>query len=120
MTSETDTLEALAKNVDEERRRVEAAAQEIQHKLTPGQLIDEILQQGGEPARNALVGLGKTIAAHPVPTLLMGQPSSGSRSSVAPAVRVPPRSPPPTPDACRPPMKTLELLIQSRSGGRRA
>lgn len=72
MTSETDTLEALAKNVAEERRRVEAAAQEIQHKLTPGQLIDEILQQGGEPARNALVGLGKTIAAHPVPTLLMG------------------------------------------------
>ena len=72
MTSETENLEALAGNVTEERARLEEAVKEIQRKLTPGQLIDEIIRQGGEPTRNALVGLGKTVAAHPVPTLLMG------------------------------------------------
>ena len=72
MTTEAENIEALAGNVAEERARVDETVKEIQHKLTPGQLIDEVMREGGEPARNALVGLGRTIAAHPVPTLLMG------------------------------------------------
>lgn len=72
MTTEAESIEALASNVAEERARVDETVKEIQHKLTPGQLIDEVMRQGGEPARNALVGLGKTIVAHPVPTLLIG------------------------------------------------
>jgi hypothetical protein len=72
MTSEAERLEALAGSVARERARVDETVKEIQHKLTPGQLIDEVMRQGGEPARNALVGLGKTVAAHPLPMLLMG------------------------------------------------
>jgi hypothetical protein len=72
LTTEAEDIEALASNVAEERARLDETVKEIQHKLTPGQLIDELMRQGGEPARNALVGLGRTIAAHPVPTLLMG------------------------------------------------
>ena len=72
MTSEAESLEVLASSVTEDRARLEEAAKEIQRKLTPGQLIDEIIRQGGEPARGALAGLGKTVSAHPIPTLLMG------------------------------------------------
>lgn len=72
MTSEAEELEAFASSVAEERARVDETVKEIQHKLTPGQLIDEVLRHGGEPTRNALVGLGKTVAAHPVPALLIG------------------------------------------------
>jgi hypothetical protein len=72
MSSEAERLDALAGNVAGERARVDETVKEIQHKLTPGQLIDEVLRQGGEPAVNAIAGLGKTIAAHPVPALLIG------------------------------------------------
>lgn len=72
MTTEAEKLEALAGSVAEERARVDETVREIRHKLTPGQLIDEAMRQGGEPARNALAGLGKTVATHPIPTLLMG------------------------------------------------
>jgi hypothetical protein len=54
------------------RFRFDDTVEQIKRKLTPGQLIDEVLQQGGEPARNALLGLGKTIVAHPIPALLLG------------------------------------------------
>jgi hypothetical protein len=72
MSSKTDRLDALAGSVAGERARVDETVKEIQQKLTPGQLIDEVLRQGGEPAVNAIAGLGKTIAAHPIPALLIG------------------------------------------------
>ena len=72
MTSESDRLEALTDSVAEERARVDDTIKQIHDKLTPGQLIDEVLRHGGEPARKALGELGKTIAAHPIPALLMG------------------------------------------------
>lgn len=70
--SEDERLEALADTVAGGRARVDETVKEIQHKLTPGQLIDEVMRQGGDPARTAISGLGKTIAAHPVPVLLIG------------------------------------------------
>ena len=72
MMSDDEKLDALADSVAGERARVDEAVRGIQHKLTPGQLIDEVMRQGGDPARSAISGLGKTIAAHPVPVLLIG------------------------------------------------
>jgi hypothetical protein len=72
LSSEQDRLDALAENVAQERARIDDTVKQIQHKLTTGQLIDEILRQGGEPARNGLAAIGKTISAHPVPALLIG------------------------------------------------
>ena len=71
-TSKGDWLDSLAESVTEERARVDETVRQIQQKLTPGQLIDEVLRQGGEPTRNAIAGVGKTIAAHPIPALLIG------------------------------------------------
>ena len=72
MTSETERLDALADGVAEERARMGETVREIRDRLTPGQLIDEVLRQGGEPTRHAIAGVGKTIAAHPIPALLIG------------------------------------------------
>jgi hypothetical protein len=51
---------------------LDETARQIRDKLTPGQLFDEMLRQGGEPTRNAVVRLGETISKHPIPALLMG------------------------------------------------
>ncbi len=72
MTSGADEIEAMASGVAQERAQMDETLKEIRHKLTPGQLVDEVLRHGGEPARNALGNLGSTIAAHPIPALLVG------------------------------------------------
>lgn len=72
MTSEADKIEELADSVAQERAEVDETLKQIQHRLTPGQLIDEILRHGQEPARNALASLGSSVAAHPIPALLVG------------------------------------------------
>jgi hypothetical protein len=72
MTSDRERLDRLTETVVDDRERLDDTAQRIRDKLTPGQLFDEILQQGGEPARNAVARLGNTIVQHPVPALLIG------------------------------------------------
>jgi hypothetical protein len=72
MNAEAEKLDSLADSVAEERARVDETVRQIQQRLTPGQLIDEVLRQGGEPTRHAIAGVGKTIAAHPIPALLIG------------------------------------------------
>jgi len=72
MTSDRERLDKLTETVADDRERLDETAQRIRDKLTPGQLFDEILQQGGEPARNAMARLGNTIVQHPVPALLIG------------------------------------------------
>lgn len=72
MSKESDRVESLAESVAEERARIDETVKNVQRKLTPGQLIDEVLLQGSEPARNALAALGKTASAHPIPIILMG------------------------------------------------
>jgi hypothetical protein len=97
LTTEAEKLEALAGNVANERSHLDETLKEIQHKLTPGQLIDELMRQGGESGRNALAGLGKTIALHPLPTLLMGVAlvwlALESRSGDHPSPQSPPSAP---------------------------
>lgn len=72
MTSDRERLDRLTETVTDDRERLDETAQRIRDKLTPGQLFDEILRQGGEPARSAVARLGNTIVQHPVPALLIG------------------------------------------------
>jgi hypothetical protein len=71
MSDTNDKVEALAESVAEDRARLDDTVKQIQSRLTPGQLIDEVLRQGGEPTRNTIAAIGKSVSAHPIPTLLI-------------------------------------------------
>ncbi len=66
---ETDGLE---QEVKDERARVDATLDEIQRRMTPGQLIDEVLHHGRGAGTDFIANLGRTLAANPVPTALVG------------------------------------------------
>ena len=62
----------LQREIEGQRRRVESTIDEIQEKLSPGQLVDQLMSYskvgGGEIAAN----LGKQVAANPLPVALLG------------------------------------------------
>lgn len=62
----------LEREVEAQRNRVEQTIGEIQDRLSPGQLVDELLSYtkhgGGEFAAN----LGRTMTANPMPVALLG------------------------------------------------
>ena len=95
MMSDDEKFDALADSVAGERARVDGRVRQIQHKLTPGQVIDEVMRQGGDPARNVIAGLGKTIAAHPVPVLLIGAALAWLAIESRPASAAPAKTEPP-------------------------
>lgn len=64
--------EDLEQSVKDERARVNATIEEIQHRLTPGRLIDEALNHGRAEGKDFITNLGRTLAANPVPTALVG------------------------------------------------
>ena len=68
----TDSQSDLEHDVVEERARVDATLDEIQHRLTPGQLIDEVIRHGRAPGTDFVASLGRTLAANPIPTALVG------------------------------------------------
>lgn len=62
----------LEHDVSAERARVDATINEIQNRLTPGQLIDEVLRHGRAPGKDFVASLGRTLADNPIPTALVG------------------------------------------------
>lgn len=62
----------LEQEVKDERARVDATLDEIQRRLTPGQLVDEVLHHGRGAGTDFVANLGRTLAANPVPTALVG------------------------------------------------
>jgi len=64
--------EDLQKDVRDERARVDATIDEIQRRLTPGQMIDEVLHHGRGAGSDFVSNLGRTLAANPIPTALVG------------------------------------------------
>lgn len=64
--------ENLERDVAEERARVDATLDEVQRRLTPGQLIDEVLHHGRGAGSDFMANLGRTLAANPIPTALVG------------------------------------------------
>lgn len=67
-----DDPENLEREVAEERARLNATLDEIQNRLTPGQLVDEVLRHGRGVGSDFVANLGRTLAANPVPTALVG------------------------------------------------
>lgn len=66
-----DSRNDLEQDVTDERARVDATINEIQSRLTPGQLIDEVLRHGRAPGTDFVANLGRTLAANPIPTALV-------------------------------------------------
>ena len=64
--------EDLERDVAEERARVDATLDEVQRRLTPGQLIDEVLHHGRGAGNDFVANLGRTLAANPIPAALVG------------------------------------------------
>ena len=67
-----DRPEGLARAVEDERARVDATLDEIQRRLTPGQLVDKVLRHGRGGGSDFAANLGRTLAANPIPTALVG------------------------------------------------
>lgn len=62
----------LEREVEEQRRRVENRIGEIRERLSPGQLVDEVLSYTKDGGMNFASGLGNTITANPLPAALLG------------------------------------------------
>lgn len=58
--------------IHQQRARVEATLDEIERRLTPGQLVDEVLRHVRDPGASFVANLGRTLAENPVPTALVG------------------------------------------------
>jgi hypothetical protein len=67
-----DEPRILERALKEERARVDATLEEIQRRLTPGQLVDEVLRHGRGAGSDLAANLGRTLAANPIPTALVG------------------------------------------------
>jgi len=64
-----DTLE---RDLADEQAKVAQTIDEIQHRLSPGQLIDEVMRHGRGTGSGVVANLGRTLSANPVPTALIG------------------------------------------------
>jgi hypothetical protein len=62
----------LEREVEEQRRRVENRIGEIRDRLTPGQLVDEVLSYGKDGGKHFASNLGNTISNNPLPAALLG------------------------------------------------
>ena len=62
----------LEQEVHAERARVDATLDELQRRLTPGQLVDEVLRHGRGAGTDFVSNLGRTLSANPIPTALVG------------------------------------------------
>ncbi|SHH07075.1 Protein of unknown function [Kaistia soli DSM 19436] len=63
----------LAQEVEAQRTRVETTIGEIQDRLSPGQLIDELLNYTKSgPGSEFVSNLGRSVSSNPLPVALMG------------------------------------------------
>ena len=62
----------LEREVNDQRNRVEARIGEIKERLSPGQLVDELLSYSKEGGNKFAVNLGQQLTANPLPAALVG------------------------------------------------
>ena len=62
----------LEREVEAQRNRVEERIGEIRERLSPGQLVDELLSFSKEGGQHFAANLGQTITANPLPATLLG------------------------------------------------
>lgn len=62
----------IEREVSEQRNRIEARIGEIRERLSPGQLVDEVLSYTKDGGSRFASNLGRQITANPLPTALVG------------------------------------------------
>lgn len=77
----------LEREVEAQRQKVESRIGEIRDRLSPGQLVDELLTMTKDGGQNFAANLGHTVGANPLPATLLGislvwlMSSQGSKGS---------------------------------------
>ncbi len=72
MDSNSKSSAQLEREVEAQRQRIEGRIGEIRERLTPGQLVDELLSYTGNNGKAFASNLGQTVANNPLPTALLG------------------------------------------------
>ena len=62
----------IEREVEAQRRKVEDRIGEIRERLSPGQLVDELLNMGKDGGQNFVSNLGQAVGSNPVPAALLG------------------------------------------------
>jgi len=63
----------LQREIDTDRQRIEARIDAIQERMSPGQLVDEVIAYAkGSGGADYITNLGKAVKANPLPVALMG------------------------------------------------
>ena len=79
----------LEREVEEQRQRIENRIGEIKDRLSPGQIIDELLSYSKNGGQHFAANLGQTVSNNPLPAALLGISlvwlMSGQRPRLAPA-----------------------------------
>lgn len=101
MTYDTDSKSSaqLEREVEAQRSQVEARIGEIKERLSPGQLVDEMLSYTKTGGADFAQNLGRQVTANPLPAVLLGvsvawlMSSSQKAPTIAPAPVQPRREP---------------------------
>ena len=72
MMENNDRLSDLEREVDDQRHRVEQRIQDIQDKLSPGQLLDQALRYTRNGGADLAGSFGQAVTANPIPAALLG------------------------------------------------
>ncbi len=72
MSYDNKSSAEIEREVEAQRDRVEARIGEIKERLSPGQLIDEALAYTKDGGSHFASNLGSTIAANPLPAVMLG------------------------------------------------
>lgn len=83
----------LERDVADRRERIDDTLRQIQSRLTPGQMVDEILHHGRGAGTDFVANLGRTLSGNPIPTALVGVGLLWLLLSPKPAPNVPAAKP---------------------------
>src|SRR6185503_18337830 len=64
--------EQLERQTEQNRAEVELTIDELRARLTPGQIVDEIMSYAKDGGRQFTSNLGKQISNNPLPVMLIG------------------------------------------------
>src|SRR6478752_2217364 len=70
-TMERDSAQ-IEREVEAQHRRVEDRIGEIRERLSPGQLVDELLSYSKNGGQQFAANLGQTVSNNPLPAALLG------------------------------------------------
>lgn len=66
------TSDAIQREAERSRARVTSTLDELKDRLTPGQIIDDLMKGSGGGASAFMSNLGSSLRDHPIPALLIG------------------------------------------------